>query len=224
VPDPDLFGAPKEGSLSNPQRLNRYSYCLNNPYRFIDPNGEAPYDWADAIDGFLSRTIFSEASKATASITMTPATAYVTESVIRGSYDFLRFGVGTYNAINGNNTLWETVGYVGQDVLRAAQVVAYVSIAAKGAGIIGKNINSELSFTEHGVNQSFERGFSPNRISRIIKEGDAAKINGRYGLQTKYTLGNNSVVIANEGRNAGKIITVFSDKTVNGIKGYWVKP
>ncbi|OGF06267.1 MAG: hypothetical protein A2502_09665 [Candidatus Edwardsbacteria bacterium RifOxyC12_full_54_24] len=142
VPDPDLFGAPKEGSLSNPQRLNRYSYCLNNPYRFIDPNGEAPYDWADAIDGFLSRTIFSEASKATASITMTPATAYVTESVIRGSYDFLRFGVGTYNAINGNNTLWETVGYVGQDVLRAAQVVAYVSIAAKGAGIIGNEVAS----------------------------------------------------------------------------------
>ena len=39
MPDPDLFGAPKEGSLSNPQRLNRYSYCLNNPYKYVDPDG-----------------------------------------------------------------------------------------------------------------------------------------------------------------------------------------
>jgi hypothetical protein len=39
VPDPDLFGVPKEGILSNPQRLNRYSYCLNNPYKYVDPDG-----------------------------------------------------------------------------------------------------------------------------------------------------------------------------------------
>lgn len=31
---------------------------------------------------------------------------------------------------------------MGQDVLRAAQVVAYVSIAAKGAGIIGNEVAS----------------------------------------------------------------------------------
>jgi RHS repeat-associated protein len=33
VPDP-----------SNPQSLNRYSYCLNNPLRFIDPSGHSPID------------------------------------------------------------------------------------------------------------------------------------------------------------------------------------
>ncbi len=28
--------------LANPQRLNRYTYGLNNPYRYIDPDGEVP--------------------------------------------------------------------------------------------------------------------------------------------------------------------------------------
>ncbi|OGF06270.1 MAG: hypothetical protein A2509_06935 [Candidatus Edwardsbacteria bacterium RIFOXYD12_FULL_50_11] len=44
VPDPDLFGVPKEGILSNPQRLNRYSYCLNNPYKYKDPTGKCGID------------------------------------------------------------------------------------------------------------------------------------------------------------------------------------
>ncbi|MBI1811920.1 MAG: RHS domain-containing protein, partial [Nitrospirae bacterium] len=26
--------------LTNPQRLNRYAYSLNNPYRYLDPNGK----------------------------------------------------------------------------------------------------------------------------------------------------------------------------------------
>jgi RHS repeat-associated protein len=33
VPDP-----------ANPQSLNRYSYCLNNPLRYIDPSGHSPVD------------------------------------------------------------------------------------------------------------------------------------------------------------------------------------
>jgi RHS repeat-associated protein len=34
VPDP-----------KNPQCLNRYSYCLNNPLRYVDPSGHYQYDW-----------------------------------------------------------------------------------------------------------------------------------------------------------------------------------
>ena len=40
---------------ANPQSLNRYSYCLNNPLRYIDPSG---HDWMDiAVAGWLSMQI-----------------------------------------------------------------------------------------------------------------------------------------------------------------------
>ncbi|MCL5022338.1 MAG: RHS repeat-associated core domain-containing protein [Nitrospirae bacterium] len=29
--------------LANPQRLNRYAYSLNNPYRYVDPDGRMPW-------------------------------------------------------------------------------------------------------------------------------------------------------------------------------------
>ena len=31
----------RESDLMNPQRFNRYAYGLNNPYRYVDPDGEA---------------------------------------------------------------------------------------------------------------------------------------------------------------------------------------
>lgn len=31
---------------ANPQTLNRYSYCLNNPLRYIDPSGHSLIGWA----------------------------------------------------------------------------------------------------------------------------------------------------------------------------------
>ena len=39
--DPILLGVPVSKILTNPQRLNYYSYALDNPINYSDPNGEA---------------------------------------------------------------------------------------------------------------------------------------------------------------------------------------
>jgi RHS repeat-associated protein len=38
-PEPLLKGVPGKAFLVNPQKLNPYVYCLNNPLKYFDPNG-----------------------------------------------------------------------------------------------------------------------------------------------------------------------------------------
>ena len=36
---------------TNPQSLNRYSYCLNNPLRYVDPSGHDEKEYSSAQKG-----------------------------------------------------------------------------------------------------------------------------------------------------------------------------
>ena len=36
---------PVKGEITNPQSLAQYTYCLNNPIRYVDPTGKA---WTQA--------------------------------------------------------------------------------------------------------------------------------------------------------------------------------
>jgi RHS repeat-associated protein len=47
-----------EKVIRNPQRVNLYAYGLNNPYRYIDPDGNEAYENVDTR-GILNRTIRS---------------------------------------------------------------------------------------------------------------------------------------------------------------------
>jgi RHS repeat-associated protein len=42
-------GKPNDKTLRNPQRINLYAYGLNNPYRYIDPDGNTVWDIADFV-------------------------------------------------------------------------------------------------------------------------------------------------------------------------------
>ncbi len=42
----------------NTQNLNRYTYCLNNPLRFVDPTGESVRTTTDP-DGITSSRIYN---------------------------------------------------------------------------------------------------------------------------------------------------------------------
>jgi len=60
---PDLVGPvdPRTGKVNekillNPQRINLYAYGLNNPYRYIDPDGNTVWDIADV--GFFAYDVY----------------------------------------------------------------------------------------------------------------------------------------------------------------------
>jgi hypothetical protein len=110
------------------------------------------------------------------------------------------FSVGTSNLLQGN------------------------ILIENGTVAAGKGVSQIPGFVEHGAQRALERGFTPERIAQVLKEGNVVEAAGRYGAQTRYTLGSNTVVVSTEGRNAGQIITTFSSETINGIKGFWVEP
>jgi RHS repeat-associated protein len=45
---------PVKGNIMNPQTLNPYVYCLNNPLKYIDPDGRESIKWIQETYGFDS--------------------------------------------------------------------------------------------------------------------------------------------------------------------------
>jgi len=74
-----------------------------------------------------------------------------------------------------------------------------------------------IEFTKHGFDQSISRGFKGRDILKIMREGKTIQSIGRYGPQTKYILGGNTVIIDNA---SSKVITVFSNDIKNN--GYLI--
>lgn len=114
---------------------------------------------------------------------------------------------------------------VGQTLLTAEAIISGVgtlgAIAATGRLVTQTGLSFIKGFTKHGVNQAISRGFKATDILKIVREGKAVEATGRYGPQTRYTLGGNTVVL-----NAkGKVISVFSNAsgTSKGLgKGFFI--
>lgn len=79
-------------------------------------------------------------------------------------------------------------------------------------------------FTQHAAAESaITRGFKTADILKIAREGTQEVI--RNGTQIRYTLQGNSIVVQQTGRNAGKVVTVFSNApgTAKGLgKGAFI--
>lgn len=93
----------------------------------------------------------------------------------------------------------------------------------QGVQVLGNNGNNSVikGFSSHATNQAITRGFTTTDIQMIVRDGTAVKAIGRYGPQTRYTLGANTVIINAQGR----VITVFSNApgTNRGLgKGFLV--
>lgn len=50
---PDIIIA----DLGNPQSYNRYSYTLNNPLKYVDPNGHSPQEFFESVGNFAGGSI-----------------------------------------------------------------------------------------------------------------------------------------------------------------------
>jgi hypothetical protein len=105
---------------------------------------------------------------------------------------------------------------------KAATGLASKEAAKTAAGESAKGGESIIKgFTQHATNQAATRGFKTADILKIVKEGTPVQTMGRYGVQIRYTLGGNTVVLNAQ----GKIVTVFSNAsgTANGLgKGFFI--
>ena len=112
--------------FDNPQYLNRYSYVLNNPLRYRDPNGNAPVDWANAMQPAIDDYYGGYTSDPNHTSTLGLFGAYMGQSTANGYADMLRLGTGLAEG---------SVEGIAADLGRAGGIILTVAVpAAKIAG------------------------------------------------------------------------------------------
>ena len=121
--------------ISNPQSYNRYSYCVNNPLRYTDPDGKAPSDWANAWSSAINRG--ATYVSAGPSHWIYNGTVGSINSLVGGLAEPLRFG-STAGALSGSGHA--TAGQIAlgtlQEAGRAAAIIPVGAAIGKGTGAL----------------------------------------------------------------------------------------
>lgn len=118
------------------------------------------------------------------------------------------------NQFNPIANLWDYGTYLAKGTDRFGNKMSVTEGTLKAASIIpigkigslGANAIKITGFTEHGLNQLITRGFTAPNVLTIMKQGTAVETMGRYGMQIRYTLGGNTVIV----NSSGKVVTAFS--------------
>lgn len=196
-------GNPKTPS-EKPGGLNLYGYVGNGPIGAVDPLGLDAFSYS--LGG--SRDVLEDNF-------MGPLAPWQVYDKDRTTYE-----------IEGGNPGLLRPEFDPIDLVMMFFPAGRVALSAEKVCVssVPKVVAKIPEFVEHGAKRALERGFSPERIAQVLKDGVSQVAAGRYGPQTRITLGKNTVVIANSGRNAGKVINTFSSETVGSVKGYWVEP
>jgi RHS repeat-associated protein len=144
--DPELgrFIQP-DGSIpdiSNPQSYNRYSYCVNNPLRYTDPDGKAPSDWANAWSSMINRG--ATYVSAGPSHWIWNGTVGTINTLVGGVAEPLRFG-STAGALSGSGhaTAGEIALGTLQEAGRAAAIVPVGAAIGKGTGVLITSLTAD---------------------------------------------------------------------------------
>ncbi|MCH8495678.1 MAG: RHS repeat-associated core domain-containing protein, partial [Balneolales bacterium] len=99
--------------------------------------------------------------------------------------------------------------------IAASALAGPARLAAKTSTSVIKGV------TQHATDQAVTRVFKTADILKIVREGTPIQATGRYGAQTRYTLGGNTAVVNSQ----GKVVTVFSNApgTAKGLgKGQFI--
>ena len=209
---------PGIGGVFNVVNFQLYHYAGNNPVKYTDPDGRETYD------SEITREQYDKSNFLQRQMTWAEVNNYFKENpkgVLHRPEDQVCFmklkSKRDIVDINDGSMLMVNILLVGRGLF---------SLGKSLLSLTGKSIakKTAIEVTEHGAARVAERGFTQERMAEIISKGVSEISPSRYGTQTKYILGKNTVVLVNEGINKGKVITAFSSETVNGIKGYWVKP
>jgi hypothetical protein len=193
--------------------ISPYSYGLNNPIRYSDEEGLSPTErrWNSETQQY---EFWATEDVVYANSPMTLPSLWAIE--------FMAHRSGNYKTNITSNPYWEENASGRVEESPGLEMLVGVGAGAKMAisGILG-SVAKINGFTKHGINQVITRGFKTPNILKIVKEGDVVQGIGRYGIQTRYTLGENTVVLNAE----GKVVTVFSKQqgTVKGLdEGFFV--
>jgi RHS repeat-associated protein len=137
--DPELgrFTQPDSriADLGNPQSYNKYTYCVNNPLRYTDPDGRAPSDWANAWSSVINRG--ATYVSAGPSHWIWNGTVGSLNTFVGGLAEPLRFG-STAGALSGSGHA--TAGQIAlgtlQEAGRAAAIIPVGAAIGKGTGAL----------------------------------------------------------------------------------------
>lgn len=152
----------------------------------------------------------------------------ISGSIKPGDATLSALNIAISNQDKGSQYIWHTMldnRVRPSHLVREGQVFSWADHPWPGeepncrcwAGQIAENQIRENSATDHGKQRKSERKISDSEIRSAIKSaesnGNVTSKTGKYGTEQKVYKGDNGVVviIETEGRNSGKIITVWRE-------------
>jgi len=149
-PDPVI------ANLYNPQNLNRYSFELNNPYKYTDPDGRTP--WDVTLDPMLFAAAVND---------------YNNDPSIMNSIDVAASGIGLLPVVpslgiltRGGKLGWK----YGGDALSS---MGSMFKNKKGMVAIGKRTVKNAQIDDHLYKRHVRRGLSENKLKSSTKHSQS---------------------------------------------------